>query len=84
MAKPYARNRVKRSERVEADASTTRGMMTSQRCRVTHDVPYTLRCVLHEGHVHVVVHSAVVQSGEFAGATVVTYQPHQDKDGRTW
>lgn len=56
----------------------------TSRCKVTHDVPYTLRCVLHEDHVHVVVRSAIVTSGEHAGATVTVYQPHEDKNGRTW
>lgn len=57
---------------------------TSSRCRATHDVPYTLRCVLPEIHVYVVVRSAIVQSGPLAGSTVTMYEPHQDKNGDTW
>ena len=84
MAKTYARSRVRRTDRVEADASIPTAVPTSQRCRVTHDVPYTLRCVLPAGHVWVIVRQAVVLSGEYAGATVTVYEPHMDKDGRTW
>jgi hypothetical protein len=81
-----AHQRVRRSERAEANATpvTTNVKPMSDRCRATHDVPYTLRCVLPATHVSVVVRSAVVLSGEYAGATVTVYQPHEDKDGRTW
>lgn len=57
---------------------------TSDRCRATHDVPYTLRCVLKADHVHEVLRSATVQSGEHAGKTVVVYEPHEDKQGNRW
>jgi hypothetical protein len=47
---------------------------TSNRCRATHDVPYTLRCVLDVSHdVDVTTLTDVHQ-----------YQPHRDKNGREW
>lgn len=56
----------------------------TDRCKATHDVPYTLRCVLRMDHVWRIVHQSIVQSGEHAGRTVTVYQPHRDKDGREW
>lgn len=80
-----ARNRVRKSERAQAAGSPWQGAnQTSTRCRAMHDVPYTLRCVLDASHVHQVVRDAIVTSGEYAGARVVVYEPHQDKSGRTW
>lgn len=85
MSKQMRRHGVKQSQLGAAFAGPPHDVpATSQRCRATHDVPYTLRCVLHEMHVHRVVRDAIVTSGEYAGARVVVYEPHQDKDGRTW
>lgn len=57
---------------------------TSTRCRETHDVPFTLRCTLDADHVTKVIREEIIQSGEWAGAMVRSFQPHVDKDGRQW
>jgi hypothetical protein len=53
------------------------GVSTSTRCRATHDVPYTLRCVLDASHGWVPVYSDPM---DIVGA----FTMHEDKDGRRW
>jgi hypothetical protein len=50
---------------------------TSQRCRATHDVPYTLRCVLDASHTWQMVATD-------ASGTVGMVTMHRDKNGDTW
>lgn len=50
---------------------------TSTRCRATHDVPYTLRCVLEASHAWVPVYR---DGMDIVGA----FAMHEDKNGGRW
>jgi hypothetical protein len=83
--KEMRRHGVRQSHMAEAFAGPpSEAIQTSPRCRVTHDVPYRLRCVLDASHAWTPLVSREITSGEFAGQTVAVFEPHKDKDGRTW
>jgi hypothetical protein len=53
-------------------ARVPQGKHTSERCRATHDVPYTLRCILDVRH------------DDTRVANVWEPTPHEDKEGNLW
>jgi hypothetical protein len=55
--------------------TVTPGVPTSGRCRATHDVPYSLRCILDASHAWV---PAYVRGG------IGAFMQHMDKKGGTW
>lgn len=58
-----------------------KAIATSNRCRATHDVPYTLRCVLDASHAWT---SVIEPQKSSTGETVTVVTKHQDKKGGTW
>jgi hypothetical protein len=80
--KPKVRIPVVRSRRSEAEGTPVRhtdGVKVSQRCRATHDVPYTLRCVLEASHMW--TWNMPVNTPEGVMAAVLM---HQDSKGGRW
>lgn len=71
----------KKQERVPMSVGAAtllpRAIPSSTRCRATHDVPYTLRCVLEASHGWVPVYR---DGMDIVGAFLM----HEDKNGGRW